>query len=1248
MVLMVATAVAAYYVFYNNQKKEYLAARSNRLLDVMAEGIVRAVVTSAGGHAIAVTTPRAQTKQECTLGSDTRQVSVQLSELSLAGVLTLRAFEYPDRDESTLDLRDVVDWRLLNDRFDDVWIVRNDRKTLLAQMNPAAAPVSRTLNIEQHDRDPASSQNPAESATGSLASVLRSFLPSQAARIQLRGEGYLVFSTPLVIPTRPESRGGIDLTLDSGILGDVGLYGVVRESRFTRDALALSYRGLMAVSALVLLGFLVLPYVKIRFMARRERLRWIDFWLLGTSGLVAAQIGIFGIIVMAWHGVMTPRFDAALGRFAEEIAAHAKEEVAAATNELDANTEDLVADTSIHGRVYGIRPAVGTQYSGFEALFYADEGGWQRSKWMPWGEATNCVSIATEPYFREALASASETPRWPVFAATDAPNSGKQLAVLAQPVLRDSKPGVTVLATKMFSLSDIVAPYPLEYVLLDEKGQVVFRSRPGSNPRENFLSEMDFSADLFARVSGARVWFDSQYLGRPHRMHLAPLTLKGAPRLSLLTFYDRAVLDTIMFEATIASFVWIFVSGMAVVLAMVLARVTFGPWSNEWLWPSERRSELYVVATALLAAAVLVIVLHAVRCGVGSLTIFGPAGVMAVASFPPLHRAARKTTEWVSSKRWARGWYPYTYLAFMTALLIATGAIPAWLIASDAFRAYVEAFGRVTEGRWAAALEDRYQAVRAVYVPESAKPSADAQHIPVPDGRERDIEQCRLAQTWDLYTPVLAGRVEPIPVWQRQPPACASPMTTRRMDRRRGHARLTELPRCGLNFDVVDLPKTRSPVVAMAAACLPETDSNGLEMRVQLVAPEPWTGQPAPALYSWVGVRGGMVWPVPSVDIPGLLDLGGRGIALYVLLPGLAVVIIAWLVTRSVASDILGLELEGDGIVDERESFANLRETGLDEARWLLLRPPPGVRAGVDPNPKVDVFDLEDAFYGGTDEPPIYALARARVIHGVHAKLTYKGWRKAILARLTTCLDGSLVVTSDIDPIYWLATHVPADPAAAKEHRTELAQWSAALATFRKWRFPVVASDPPVADSAACVIDDECQWTDELGEIAKRLDPKVCALMSASRIVEHIGDHAEPYYRSIWNLCSEDEKVVLIQLAEEGLVNPRHFSVLRRLRRRRLVRTHGQIRIMNESFARFVREAEDPSTIARWESPAPGTGSARIRLPLFAVATVCGALLLFTQQHLFDSLTGVATAAVGALGAVSGLVSSFRKHVSQA
>jgi hypothetical protein len=178
----------------------------------------------------------------------------------------------------------------------------------------------------------------------------------------------------------------------------------------------------------------------------------------------------------------------------------------------------------------------------------------------------------------------------------------------------------------------------------------------------------------------------------------------------------------------------------------------------------------------------------------------------------------------------------------------------------------------------------------------------------------------------------------------------------------------------------------------------------------------------------------------------------------------------------------------------------------------------------------------------------------------------------------------------------------------------------------------------------------ECACTETLVEIGNRIGRPENHIEDYrwDEVVGFVLDSAEPYYRSIWQLCSHEEQLVLIQLAHEGLVNPKRIELIKRLARRRLVKVDPRFGLMNDSFRRFVCNVESREHISAWERAPTNSAWARLGTPLYALAAVIIAILLFTEQEMFTSIIAVATGAAGALGSMRNLYSSTIKPVTSA
>jgi hypothetical protein len=147
------------------------------------------------------------------------------------------------------------------------------------------------------------------------------------------------------------------------------------------------------------------------------------------------------------------------------------------------------------------------------------------------------------------------------------------------------------------------------------------------------------------------------------------------------------------------------------------------------------------------------------------------------------------------------------------------------------------------------------------------------------------------------------------------------------------------------------------------------------------------------------------------------------------------------------------------------------------------------------------------------------------------------------------------------------------------------------------------------------------------------------ALDLAQMLVE-VGERAEGYYRAIWAACTPAEKLVLGQVAAEGLVNEKTKRTVRVLLARGLIRRQPHFVLMNETFRQFVLSPDVRSEVAALEEQSTGAWDV-IRWPFLIVVITVLCFFFATQQELSKTVLGVLTAAATVVPTVVKVASVF-------
>ncbi len=129
-------------------------------------------------------------------------------------------------------------------------------------------------------------------------------------------------------------------------------------------------------------------------------------------------------------------------------------------------------------------------------------------------------------------------------------------------------------------------------------------------------------------------------------------------------------------------------------------------------------------------------------------------------------------------------------------------------------------------------------------------------------------------------------------------------------------------------------------------------------------------------------------------------------------------------------------------------------------------------------------------------------------------------------------------------------------------------------------------------------------------------------------------------FRYKWENCSNAEKLALYYLAKRWRINAANAQLLEQLALQGLIRVdHGRVRIVNNSFAYFVRHAEDAPTLKHLVDLGEDGVWQEYRLPVtLVVLLLLGGIALTSGNSLYV----VVASLLGLLGTIGSLTSSAR------
>ncbi len=156
----------------------------------------------------------------------------------------------------------------------------------------------------------------------------------------------------------------------------------------------------------------------------------------------------------------------------------------------------------------------------------------------------------------------------------------------------------------------------------------------------------------------------------------------------------------------------------------------------------------------------------------------------------------------------------------------------------------------------------------------------------------------------------------------------------------------------------------------------------------------------------------------------------------------------------------------------------------------------------------------------------------------------------------------------------------------------------------------------------------------------KKAEP-IC-LINRDELILKIQSIAGFYYTSLWRNCTEEEKYLLYDLAQDGLINTRNSRVINSLINKGLVVNHRLLKVVNLSFRNFILANIAPEeALAIEKSISKASTWRQIRIPLIVVLLILAAFLFYTQKDVLDNIIGMLTAIGGTVLAILRLSSSL-------
>ena len=1063
------------------------------------------------------------------------------------------------------------------------------------------------------------------------------------------------------------------------------------------EALSISSTFMMGLTALFLAILMSAPILKVLFINRREHLRLREVGFLGIFlVLLTSVFTLSGLNAVGFP--LNDDTEEQLHQLGNKLSKNIHDELRDMRGQLqdwckhnnnNNNKNDLREDlgnaesqevirrpkpkldgSSIPGVDKPPEPPPATIYPYLNNAFWTDDDGIQIVKWSPRGYVTPMIDLSHSP-LNTGDRSTYLDGEGPAFHFDSILPLSKveylagltMSTVDCNPALPDSglsedvTGGSAFITAQPLSLIDPILPFGYGFALFDDTGLVLFHADKTKNLHENFLQETDWNKQLYAAAFGHSTGssLEIKYLGKDYQARVIPVTGASQAPWSLIVYRDLTFMRTLNLQSmTMTSMLFLLMLVLPTIIIAIWCAIRRPQFAPEWLWPNRPRMSTYVY---LIIVYTLLIILFVFLGFTGSseqnvIVCFAiPYSALLLTALPLLDRPRRYLDVW-----WKRSFQrrakvdqisgrpevgPYAwrkcYFLSLVLLLLLVGVLTPMAL----FRASLNVERRLgikqAQLHLASALDRRLISTiqRCKDAPGVDQLGAEACDKFVASAAWPEKECKRTASSEDGLD---ADKISPWcwivldPLFPADGKLPVSPHSSDQPGKELYSDRFQNL--------IYRLHLDYNQTAAEMLGVVPDRVTRGADS----VFPDwSWENKGSTLILHWHGIHlvpakskaaknGSPSDPSPAPEgnependllitstIPASSgSFAGLAVAAVAIV---AIGLIVWTLARRIFLFHVD-PLKLTGALRLAESVRNGRSV-------VILVPPVAPDWHLAPPPyRVDLMERAATGPKWAEDLPVNT-----VIEIPHFE---QGWDHPEVKNQKFDLLKQLLEIKNIQVAVIMV--VPASP---EDYGRVFHPLGLELIDLREAPFYWLEQYKGTAQK---LIWKECGPMPALWPIGAQLakDIKTESVHSPETIASEILERADGYYRLVWKECSDDQKFVLAQLAEDGLLNPTNGRAIRQLVREGLITTDPQFRLMNESFRRFLRSATSAGLKQQWLRESRSSGWGKMHGVFFTTMILLGAFLLTTQNALWQSSAAYVTTALGALGTLAKLFNTYR------
>lgn len=148
--------------------------------------------------------------------------------------------------------------------------------------------------------------------------------------------------------------------------------------------------------------------------------------------------------------------------------------------------------------------------------------------------------------------------------------------------------------------------------------------------------------------------------------------------------------------------------------------------------------------------------------------------------------------------------------------------------------------------------------------------------------------------------------------------------------------------------------------------------------------------------------------------------------------------------------------------------------------------------------------------------------------------------------------------------------------------------------------------------------------------------------VAKEQIIREVSEAAEQFYKDLWTPCSASERIAMFHLAKDGFLHARNPDI-RPLLKKELISLSPDLRLMNESFRRFVIGVGERQNLNNLEIEESASTWTQVWRPMGVGVALIAVFLIFTQEQYRQVTVAFLGALPVLLGTFSQLLNTTKK-----